>query len=135
MRKRLLAVLLLAACDAGAPDANRPPAPAEPVTATATPPKPAPPQPRYVGRWAERPNECTTRWWRFWADELRANVDDTRCDILPPDASMGDERRRTACISAGRAAEREEWVMTYPADGLMTLSRNGAAPITLGRCA
>jgi hypothetical protein len=133
MRAVLAIVPLLVACDNAAPT---PPPASAPTQASAPAPAASdlPPPPRYVGRWAARASECTTAWWRFWADELRTNVGEMRCDILPPDADMGDERRRAVCVAEG-AVKREQWVMTYPADGLMTLSRDGAPPVTLGKCA
>lgn len=124
---------LLAACGESAPPAPPESSKAETPVPAAAPPVELPPAPRYVGRWAARASECTTAWWRFWADELRTGQPQARCDILPPDGDMGDERRRAVCVSNGQAV-REEWVMTYPADRLMTISRNGAAPVTLGKC-
>jgi hypothetical protein len=134
---RALGVVLLAGlagCEAERPASEPEPGPAV-EAATASPPSrlAGPPPPRYVGRWAASADMCTTGWWRFWADELRTGMGEMRCDILPPDAQMGDERRRAVCVGEGQVV-REEWVMTYPAEGLMTISRNGAPVVTLGRC-
>ncbi len=130
MRTALLALLLVAACDS-APE----PAPAEKAAApvpAAEPAVPLPPPPRYVGRWAESADQCTTGWWRFWNDELLTGGD-MRCDILPGDAASADERRRLVCQAEGKWT-REEWTLAYPAEGTMTVSRDGAAPVTLRKC-
>lgn len=135
MRTALIAFLTTLAACGSAPES----APAEKaVAATEAPQTPAepavqlPPPPRYVGRWAETPDQCTEGWWRFWNDELLTKAS-LRCDILPPDAASTDEKRRMVCQSQGKWS-REEWALAYPAVDTMTVSRDGGAPITLKKC-
>lgn len=129
----VLAVMALAvaACDSGKPAA---PAADQPAAATVVP-APAtnlPPPPRYVGRWAASADACMTGWWRFWNDELRT-AGEIRCDILPPDGTSGDTRLRMVCQSDGKWAN-ENWVIDYPGEGRMTVSRDGTASVALTKC-
>jgi len=134
----VLFLTALAACG-GAPDSTPESAPAEKTATTAEAPQapaepavPLPPPPRYAGRWAESADQCTEGWWRFWHDELLTKAG-MRCDLLPPDAASGDEKRRMICQSGGKWS-REEWALAYPTPDTMTVSRDGGAPITLRKC-
>ncbi|MBB4630994.1 hypothetical protein [Sphingosinicella soli] len=133
MRTVSIAFLTALAACGSAPE----PAPAEKAATAAVeaPAEPAvqlPPPPRYVGRWAESADQCTEGWWRFWHDELLTKAG-MRCDILPPDVASGDEMRRMVCQSGGKWS-REEWTLAYPSANTMTVSRDGGAPTTFGKC-
>jgi len=132
-RIAVFAALLVAACDAPPSSPSNPESAPVATQVPAPVPSNVPPPPRYVGRWAASADACPTGWWRFWNDEVRTGEGEMRCDILPPDGTSGDERLRTVCQAEGKVA-REEWVMTYPVDGTMTVARDGGAPVTLIKC-
>ncbi|MGB3722358.1 MAG: hypothetical protein WA979_06000 [Pacificimonas sp.] len=94
-----------------------------------------PPDPRrYIGRWAEdtaeHADECMTKWWRFWPDEVLVKETQGKCKILPPDASFSDTDIRTIC-----PGKRENWTLDYDESGdVMTVARPEQDDVILRRC-
>ncbi len=90
-----------------------------------------PPDPRrYIGRWAASEEVCPTEWWRFWADEVLIKETQSKCEILPPDASFSDTDIRTVC-----PGKRENWALSYDDSGdIMTVSRPEQEDVVLRRC-
>ncbi len=133
MRTRWIALALLAAgCDSPAEPVEETPQIEAVAVEPAEPQTPTIPGPQYAGRWATSADKCSSDWWRFWHDEL-LTADRMRCNILPPDGASGDTHRRAVCQKADKVT-REDWTFDYPADKLMTLSRDGGEPITFGAC-
>ncbi|MBZ6379483.1 MULTISPECIES: hypothetical protein [Pacificimonas] len=126
-------LVLLAACE---PD-PRTAAPAEDQAEEqedALPPPPKDPR-RFIGRWARSDDQCTTDWWRFWADELRTATEGLRCDILPPDASFSDTELRTLCRTR-EGGVRETWNIEYGEDAeTMTITGEEGQTVNLVKCA
>ena len=119
----------LAACE---PD---PRVTAEPETETVEAPEPPPADPRrFIGRWARTADQCTTDWWRFWADEVRTATEGLHCDILPPDADFSDTELRTLCRTQ-EAAVRETWTIDYSEDAeRMTITGEDGQTVELVKC-
>lgn len=128
----LLPALLLAGCFEPDPRVTE-----EPETKIVEAPEPPPRDPRrFIGRWAEAADRCTSDWWRFWGDELRTKTAGLRCDILPPDGRFLDTEIRTLCRASGKLV-RETWTIDYSDDGSAMSVRRGNEedpPIELVKC-
>ncbi|MBV7255405.1 hypothetical protein KCG44_01260 [Pacificimonas sp. WHA3] len=88
----------------------------EPETKVVEAPEPTIDPRRFIGRWAEAPDQCVSDWWRFWGDELRTKTAGQHCDILPPDGRFLDTEIRTKCRISGKFV-RETWTIDYAEDG------------------
>jgi hypothetical protein len=125
---------LLVACSGESEKAenNRSERAATPEAAPGAPPRMIENLPRYVGRWSPTRATCLTQWWRLWHDEVRTSGN-MHCSIQPPDAGMGDERRRTVCQFEGLVS-REQWVFTYPGPEAMSIARDGGIAVSFVKC-
>lgn len=136
MRAAAIALLALAPALAACEPDPRTTAPVEEEVVEAPAPAPTDPR-RFLGRWAETADECTTDWYRFYGNELiSASSVGLQCAILPPDADFSDMEIRVACRQQ-EGGIRETWQLNYAEDGeqMTILRENGETLTELVKCA
>ncbi|MGB7405565.1 MAG: hypothetical protein WA906_07750 [Pacificimonas sp.] len=96
-------------------------------------PEAPPPDPRrYIGRWAQTAEECTTDWYRFWANEILTADRGLACDIFPPDSEFSDTELRVTCRGGGG---RQEWSVSYADEGnRMSIATSEDETLELVKC-